>query len=206
MLFALLLGALAFLQRRIAWGTGWVWPVPSYKSKDGITYPAVITDGIGTPRGPGIHKGVDVMFKRRARSDRPEFKAGTSDGTPLFFAPPGALVVAAKDGVVWFAGKTSRGYAVVIDHGKPFATFYTHLAAPAGVLAGDHASGRSALTGKPTHVKAGDVIGIMGFDPLDKQKLRHLHFEVWHGGPSTHAVDPEPAMRAWSRVPWTFDA
>lgn len=194
---------LAFLRRRVEWGAGWVWPVPSFRAKDGTVYDAVISSGIGTPRGAGLHRGVDVMYRRRSRSDRPEYKPKTSDGSPMHFAPPLTPVVAARDGVIWSASKTPRGWSVVIDHGKPFATYYTHL---------DHlawpdafANGRSVATGARKRVKAGDVIGSMGADPQDKAKLRHLHFAVWHGGTDSHAVDPEPAMREWARVPWLFE-
>jgi murein DD-endopeptidase MepM/ murein hydrolase activator NlpD len=42
--------------------------------------------------------------------------------------PPGTLVLAASDGEVWSAGWTPRGYSVVLSHGAPWATYYTHLA------------------------------------------------------------------------------
>ncbi|MBA3405682.1 MAG: hypothetical protein H0U13_13545, partial [Gemmatimonadaceae bacterium] len=45
-------------------------------------------------------------------------------------------------------------------------------------------------------VRAGQVIGTVGFSPLDAQKLKHLHFEVWLGGPSDR-IDPSFVMRSW---------
>ncbi len=202
-MLALLVAAIAFLRRRIDWGTGWVWPVPNLLTKDGTLYLPVISDGVGSPRGAGIHRGVDIFYRRKTSTDRPEYKAGTSDGTPLFFNPPLVPVLAARDGVIWSAGNTPRGWSVVIDHGKPFATYYTHLAA---LAVAPHARGRNALTGQPTRVKAGDVIGVMGFDPMDARKLRHLHFSVAHDGPpETAAVDPAPEMTSWPRVSKPFE-
>ncbi len=200
MLLALLLGVIAFLRRRVDWGTGWMWPVPTLRTKDGATYEAVISDGVGTPRGELVHRGVDIMYRRRSLSDRPEYKPGTPDGTKMFFAPRSVIpIVAAKDGVIWSASKTPRGWSVVIDHGKPFASYYTHMVA---LSVAPHANGKNTLTGKPTPIKAGTVIGLMGSDPMDSAKLVHLHFSVAHSGvPESAAVDPADAMKTWPRPP-----
>lgn len=201
MLLALLVGLLAFLRRRVEWGAGWMWPLPNLRTKDGTEYEAVISDTVGSPRGDGVHRGVDIMYRRRSASDRPEYQPGTPNGTKVFFAPQGVPVSAAKDGKIWSAYKTPRGWTVVIDHGQPFATYYTHLSA---LAVAPHANGKN-LAGKPTFVRAGDVIGLMGSDPMDKAKLIHLHFSVAHGGPpEKDAVDPEPEMHSWPR-PATFD-
>jgi hypothetical protein len=45
-------------------------------------------------------------------------------------------------------------------------------------------------------VRAGQMIGTAGFSPLDPQRLKHLHFEVWLGGPSD-GIDPAPLMKSW---------
>ncbi len=106
--------------------------------------------------------------------------------------PDDAVVVAASDGVVWSAGQTSRGFAVVIDHGpRKVATFYTHLAR---LLVTPTSRARAGQ-----RVRAGEPIGIVGFDPMDGQRLKHLHFEVWLGGPND-AVDPQALMRTWEHV------
>ena len=67
------------------------------------------------------------------------------------------------------------------------ATFYTHLerllvTPTANVKAGER-------------VRAGQPIGIIGADPLDGEHLKHLHFEIWLGGPKD-AIDPAPASCA----------
>jgi murein DD-endopeptidase MepM/ murein hydrolase activator NlpD len=150
----------------------------------------MISDGFDSPR-PGLprHGGVDLMF---ARLPSDTFKAGTPNASKLFVMPDGLPAVAASDGVVWSAMQTPQGFAIVIDH-KPtrVATFYTHLAkllvAPAG-------PGKSN-----ERVRAGQPIGLIGASPLDAEHLKHLHFEVWLGGPNDR-IDPSALMRAWETV------
>ena len=40
-------------------------------------------------------------------------------------------------------------------------------------------------------VKSGDVLGTMGYDPIDPQGLRHLHFEVWYQGDGKSHISPQ---------------
>ncbi len=164
----------------------WVWPVASWNGRA-----PTISDGFDSPR-PGLprHGGVDIMFRRMATDT---FGAGTPNGTRMFVMPDDHPVLAASDGVVWSAMKTPRGYAVVIDHGpRRVATFYTHLDR---MLVSPTARGASKQ-----QVTAGQMIGTVGFDPLDTRKLKHLHFEVWLGGPSDRA-DPLLAMSVWDVAP-----
>lgn len=162
----------------------WVWPVAAWNGRA-----PVISDGYGSRRPDGRqHEGVDIMY-RRASSD--SFPAGTPNGSKGFVMPDSMPVLAARDGVVWSALETPRGFAVVIDHGKPFATFYAHL---------------ERLFVQPTaraqskeRVRAGQPIGIVGYSPLDAERIKHLHFEVWEGGPQAK-IDPALAMRAWRVV------
>jgi hypothetical protein len=127
-----------------------------------------------------------------ARVPADAFKTGTPNGATRFVMPDALVAVAASDGIVWSASQTPRGFAVVIDH-KPTkaATFYTHL---------------EKLLVKPTanaqsgeRVRAGQPIGVIGADPLDSEHLKHLHFELWLGGPSDR-VDPSLVMRGWDVV------
>ncbi|MEJ7598516.1 MAG: peptidoglycan DD-metalloendopeptidase family protein [Kofleriaceae bacterium] len=163
----------------------WVWPV----AKLGDRQP-LISDGVGSPRPGGPHRGVDIMFSR-TKADR--FQAGTPNASKMFVMPDNVAVLAAGDGTIWSAGPTSRGFAVVIDHGKPsgVATFYIHMeklfVTPTS----------RAQTGQ--RVRAGDPIGIVGASPLDGEKLKHLHFEIWRGNHNA-AIDPAPFLRAWPAV------
>lgn len=165
----------------VTWGSGWHWPVPDLMIGN-VRAPAVVSQEY---RGAGDrkpHLGVDVMFRA---------PAGLQPVT-RFYAPLGTPILSAKDGKVWSVQRTARGFAVVIDHGKPFATFYTHLE-----------SVTPGLT-KGTPVTAGMQIGKMGADPTDPGKVRHLHFAVWYqGSGDNNSVDPESAMRSWARGQWT---
>lgn len=166
----------------------WVWPMQSWRGR-----PPVISDGFTSPRPDApLHGGVDIMFKRLPLDT---FKAGTPNGSKGggFVMPDNVAVLAASDGLVWSAMRTPRGFAVVIDHGSPkLVTYYAHLDR---LLVAPTAAGASKQL-----VRAGQVIGTVGFSPLDPEKLRHLHFEVWRGGPSDR-VDPAPLMGAWEVRP-----
>jgi hypothetical protein len=163
----------------------WVWPVPSWQGRK-----PTISDGFYSPRaGYPLHGGADLMY---ARLPSDPYKAGSPNGTKGFVMPDGLTALAASDGVVWSAFQTPQGFAIVIDHGKrgayPVSTFYTHL---------DH------LLVKPTdraaskeRVAAGQPIGVIGFSPLDPEKIKHLHFELRLGG-AIDRIDPAPVMRSW---------
>lgn len=202
-MLALALG-LAFLRRSVPWGdpAAWLWPLPAVRLPDSSVYQPVISDGIGTPRPGGrTHAGVDLCYRRRSPSDLlAAFPPGSPGGTKMHFAPSGVPVLAARAGKVWSVQRTARGWAVVLDHGKPWATFYTHLASCALPL---HARGVSTATGKPTLVQRGDVLGVMGADPMQGPRaFRHVHFEAWHEGA---AVDPAAALASWPRVAWAAE-
>jgi hypothetical protein len=163
----------------------WVWPVPRWSGRA-----PMISDDFDSPR-PGVprHGGVDIMF---ARLPSDPFKAGTTNASKLFVMPDGLPAVAASDGVVRSAMQTPHGFAVVIDHApNKVATFYTHLEK---LLVSPAAPGRSS-----ERVRAGQPIGIIGASPLDAEHLKHLHFEVWLGGPKDR-IDPAPLMRGWEMV------
>lgn len=160
----------------------WVWPVVKWRDRS-----PVVSDGVGTPRSGGLkHQGVDIMFKRQP-TDR--FAPGTPNGTKWFVMPDNVVAVAASEGVVWSAASTPHGFAVVIDHGpQKVATFYTHLEQLLVTPTSRAAAGQ--------RVKAGQPIGIIGFSPLDGERLKHLHFEIWRGGPKDW-IDPQPLLRTW---------
>ena len=107
--------------------------------------------------------------------------------------PDGLVALAASDGVVWSAMQTPRGFAVVIDHGPAkVATFYTHLEKLL-VTPTANAQGRAARSRRSA------ASASSARDPLDAEHLKHLHFELWLGGPND-AIDPAPVMRGWEIV------
>lgn len=123
------------------------------------------------------------MFHRQpSDAERP----GTVNGTPNYVMPNNTAALAASDGTIWSAGWTNMGGEIVIDHGpRKVATYYAHLER-LDVKKGDR-------------VSAGDAIGVVGAPPNTADALKHLHFEVWLGGPDDR-IDPEPLMQAWQVV------
>ncbi|HTR56467.1 MAG TPA: M23 family metallopeptidase [Kofleriaceae bacterium] len=157
----------------------WVWPVPRWNGRA-----PTISDGFDSPR-PGLprHGGVDIMF---ARAPSDPFKPSTPNGSAHFVMPDGLSALAATDGVVWSATSIPTGFAVVIDHSPiKAATFYAHL--------------EKLSVAKGDRVRAGQPIGTIGASPLDAEHLKHLHFELWLGGPNDR-IDPAPLMRTWETV------
>ncbi len=169
----------------------WVWPVPRWNGRA-----PVISDGFDSPR-PGLprHGGVDVMFERVPADT---FRVGSPNGTRNYVMPDGVVAIAASDGAVWSAGSGPNGSEVVLDHTPTkAATFYAHLER---LFVQPTTSGKSG-----ERVRAGQPIGVIGASPLDGEHLKHLHFELWLGGPSDR-VDPAPLMRLWEVVAAPSDA
>lgn len=184
----LILLAMLSSQRTVPWGDGWVWPIPEILPSTDPAGPAIAMMPVISQefRGAGLsqapHYGVDLMYQNRTPP-------------PVFTAPPGVPVLAARAGKIWSISKTPRGWAVVIDHGPPFATFYQHLESIAPEW-------RDANRGEP--VAAGAPLGVMGSDPTDGGHVRHLHFAVWYAGYGDLAsVDPSKAMTSWRVISWT---
>jgi hypothetical protein len=167
----------------------WVFPVPVV----GDRWP-VISDGWGSKRGGDLHKGADIMYRRRHRGELVDvYPPGTPSGSLWHYMPDGIPALAAAAGAIAFAGNTRRGYSVVVRHADGWVTYYTHLSA----LFVPETNGWT-LGGGPT-VTAGQPLGVVGYDPTDGNKLRHLHFELWRGT-RARAVDPGPFLLAWSHV------
>ena len=106
---------------------------------------AAVTSPYGPRRGR-MHHGVDL---------------GATSGTQ---------VLAARDGVVSYAGSGYRGYGklVILDHDGGFQTFYAH--------------NRRLLTGRGVRVRAGQPIAQVG--ATGHASAPHLHFEIrLHGRP-----------------------
>lgn len=147
----------------VPWGSGWWWPVPAVRLADKRELRPQVTQEFKAE-----HEGVDIMFRDASG----------------YFAPEGTPITAARAGKVWSVSKGPRGWAVVVDHGKPFATFYQHLQSV------------SATLKKGVVVGAGQRLGAMGIDPLDAAQVRHLHFAVLYEGKS---VDPAAVIGNWLR-------
>ena len=177
-------------------GTGslWVWPLPRWNG-----YEPAISDGFGSMRtdaqGKQVkHLGVDVMYPRANGNDqRDRYPPRSKHGSRNHFMPDAVPVLAVRDAEVWSAGMTPRGYTVVLDHGPPWASYYTHLAE---MFVQPTKRGQSGQ-----RVRAGDIIGHVGADPLDGEGLMHLHLELWYRGAREAAIDPAPLMATWVVAP-----
>lgn len=129
------------------------------------------------------------MF-RRVPSD--PYAVGSPNGSKLFVMPDNLAAVASSDGVVWSARWGPGGFSVVVDHGpRKVATYYQHLSELFVTPTSRAKSGQRVYAGQP--------LGIIGASPRDGEKLKHLHFGIWLGGPKD-AVDPAPVMRSWEYI------
>lgn len=169
----------------------WVFPVPRWQGRAPEVSDRWGSVRIGGKRG-GVHRGADIMFRRRHRGELadifpPRTKAQPSGHTSNYFMPPGTLVLAAADGEIWSAGWTPTGYSVVLSHGAPWATYYTHMAS---LRVSETRRGASK-----ERVRAGQPLGVVGASPKDARGVAHLHFEIWHGGNGNAAIDPMPYLR-----------
>lgn len=181
----------------------WVWPMP--RLGDGRV--PVITDGYRYRSTGKLHAAVDVMYRRGVpMTGRAPF---TDNGSKKFEVPQGTAVLAAAAGKIWATGVDAHGGWVVIDHGEAGggrSTVYRHLEV---IAVPEHAGGRQLLRSAwphwpgsgvlpPLQVEAGDVIGTVGYDPTDRAKIRHLHFEVRKG---RTPFDPQPEMiKQWKVI------
>lgn len=169
---------------------GWVWPLPSWSG-----YKPEISDGPGNNKRDGgtrSHNGVDIDYRRR-RGALPQFRVGTREASPsgVYFCPDGVAILAAREGVLWSATESERGLQVVIDHGKPYATYYQHLRKLFVPMAkrGDH----------PIRIRAGQPIGLVGNGHKPGSQpangFNHLHFEIWQDGGAKNWIDPTPILQ-----------
>ena len=166
-----------------------VWPLPAFNGREPSSLPAIGTQ----PRG------VDLAYPRL---DAVEMTAkcppDSPNGTATHFMPNMVPVFAVDDGEITYAGRLSHGYGVVIDHGNGLATYYSNLEQLAAI--------RTDLYRKRAqHVRAGDMIGIVG--AVSAGGFKHLHFELWRRG-RDHLfapVDPKQTMTGWTVLPWRDD-
>lgn len=101
-----------------------------------------------------------------------EFKWPMHNGLDIV-AAEGTPIYATADGIVLFSGWTVEdGYAIIIQHGNHFHSYYKH--------------NQKNLVFAHQHVKQGDVIALLG-NSGEKSSGPHLHFEIWKDGKS---IDP----------------
>lgn len=135
-----------------------------------LVWPVVV---LGDDDKPLMARGGSVITNEY----QPPRHMGVDISVPGQLKTARAFVRAVAAGRVIRAARGDRGIAVLIDHGD-WASGYLHLADV------DVKSGAV--------VAAGQRLGRMGADPLDPEKIVHLHLQLAPGG---HTVDPEPYLR-----------
>jgi hypothetical protein len=166
----------SILDASLAHAAPWVWPLPML----GDLSPVISQDWRPFD-DDDPHLGADLMYRLAAVGRvRPEHKV-----------PEGTSVLAAGAGIVRFAGDTPRGLAVILDHSGGRATYYVHLSALFVI--------RGAV------VEPGQPLGLVGHDPMDGHRIRHLHFEVWLHGTRSSATDPRRFLATWPRLRYVAD-
>lgn len=177
----------------------WVFPVPDLGDRrpevsDGWASTRTTTSKKTNVTVRRLHLGVDIMFRRRVRGELAEvYRPGTRHGTEHYFVPDMVPALAASAGIVLFARWTGVGFTVKVFHPEGWTTYYTHLSALSV------AEGQAVVAGQP--------VGIIGFNPIDRRKVMHLHFELWRGRDDRDgATNPAPYLDAWERrsVPWSW--
>ncbi len=93
-----------------------------------------------------------------------------------------------REGAFETATPPSVDLAILVALQEEFEVLFPRLHDPQPELRGDHTYYRTQL----------GPDGVVGYDPMDGRKLKHMHFALWRGGPRD-AVDPAPLMRAFSR-------
>lgn len=135
-----------------------------------LVWPVVV---LGDDDTPLMARGGSVITNEYA----PPRHMGVDIAVPGKLKDARALVRTVAAGRVIRAARGDRGIAVLIDHGD-WASGYLHLA-DVQVKAGQV-------------IAAGQKLGRMGADPLDAERIVHLHLQLAPGG---HTVDPEPYLR-----------
>lgn len=171
---------------------GWVLPLRSWLLDDdgagplpGITRTPVVSSGFGLrPRNVysgGWHLGADWSMPWRPGDPI----GGTCAVTRVtagrrfgFVTPRNTLVLACGPGEIVQSAQNSRGWGVVIHHGNTVLTWYQHLRFWDPKLDGVF---QLPVPKVGQVVKAGDVLGLAGFDTADQKKsgregFRHLHW------------------------------
>lgn len=140
----------------------WRWPLPRLAQRDPVALPV----------GEDERCGLDIGY------------AGHEFSGPLFVP-----VYAVQRGEVTFAGETTKGFAVTIDHGS-LQSHYAHLDR-IFVIPGVRRTRRREL------VKPGQVIGYAAKAPV------HIRFELWEQTYTQGAipVDALVRMKDWMISP-----
>lgn len=136
--------------------------MPSLKDTP-LTWPVVADDGV---------------HGRITQGYTPPRHMGVDICIPGHYQDAKAMVVAVAPGVVSKAYHYERGFAVLLNHGD-WASMYLHM------------TELDSAIEVGASVSAGQDIGPMGADPLDGERIVHLHIQLAVNG---ETVDPAPHL------------
>lgn len=144
---------------------------------------------------------VELAYPRDGVGDLvPTYGLNCPNGTGDHFMPDRVPVFAVRDGEITYAAKEGHAYAMVIDHGNGWATFYGHLE---HMFASETTiKGRRRCTQR---VKAGDILGWVGSP--NERGFKRLRFELWtfDEDGELSAVNPRGELSRWRALPWSED-
>jgi hypothetical protein len=164
---------------------GWLKSVPCWKGEK-----PVISDPFNryATEDDRQHLGNDTCFKNEE-----EMVPNIPTNTRWYHCPSDEVpMLAMGPGNIWFAGLTSMGWTVKIDHhnlaGFPLVTYYTHMSELFIPNWDDDGGGQEVF--------AGMQLGFIGNSPAGAYDLNHSHTEMWdysdgiENGRVNRALDP----------------
>ena len=138
------------------------------------------------------HWGVDLFYRWCTADGAVKIGDGGAtrgkDGKPKWFIPDRCEAIAVNKGKVARSGKSKTGYYCWLEIAPNLFAGYFHLS--------------SLLVTANDHVVAGQVIGIVGDNPVDSD-ARHLHFELHSGDTKNHprgTIDPQRELLKTPRI------
>jgi len=140
---------------------------------------------------------VELAYPRDGVGDLfPTYGLNCPNGTGDHFMPDRVPVFAVRDGEITYAAKEGHAYAVVVDHGNGWATFYGHLE---HMFASETKTKGRRYTER---VKAGDILGWVGAP--NERGFKRLRFELWtiDEDGELSAVNPRGELSRWRVLPW----
>lgn len=173
---------------------GWVWAIPYWdgeEARESDGYKRYKTDDHRQ------HLGSDLMYRNLHRQSK-----SLPQITPWYHLASSTVpMLAMGPGTIWFAGETSTGWTVKIDHGTlagfPLVTYYTHMSE---LFITEHPEGVGGQ-----EVTAGMKLGFVGNSPKGEDP-NHAHIEFWDysdgvgGSRANRCLDPMLFLRCMGQV------
>lgn len=154
----------------------------------GVRYLPVISDGYSAVKTATHrqHGGVDIMYRRRVRSELAQYRGRESSDNHAYFFPKSVPIAAVHDGTIdEVVRSAAKGLGVRVAHEGGLSSWYQHLAT------------LERSWKKGDRVTRDAILGTQGFAPSGSAPI-HLHFGMKRNGVT---IDPSEVER-W---PVVFD-